>query len=218
MEKALNWTKNNWKELLLVIFGVILMYIGIGAVLDDGEPIENVPKEPKTIYVGHDSKEPMENFSREGATEALVSIFKDIGESPDENMDLAERIQLLTRERKTMDELFTEKAMERIYYAEEFGEDEFNKTFTGSALLTYYELIVNERGEDFEAISETAEEIVHLDSKFMIAHIPLDVILGSPTGVAFEMNYIDGEWHLNPYTATMSLHLMGMMEANNAEQ
>ena len=50
----------------------------------------------------------------------------------------------------------------------------------------------------------------------MTAHIPLDIFVGTGSGIAFEMQYIDGEWKLNPYTAMMSLNLMGIL--NNTEK
>jgi hypothetical protein len=45
----------------------------------------------------------------------------------------------------------------------------------------------------------------------MSAQIPLDIFIGKGTGMSFEMQYIDGEWKLNPYTAIMSLNLMSIL-------
>jgi len=52
----------------------------------------------------------------------------------------------------------------------------------------------------------------------MTAHIPLDIFVGSGTGVAFEMQYVDGEWKLNPYTAMMSLNMMGIINESIEQQ
>jgi len=72
--------------------------------------------------------------------------------------------------------------------------------------------------DDFKPVIESFDQIVYLDNKFMTAHIPLDIFVGSGTGVAFEMQYVDGEWKLNPYTAMMSLNMMGIINESIEQQ
>ena len=214
MIKAKDFIKNKWKEILLIIMGIVLIYMAAGN-LNRKDIEAAVDKEPTIQYVGYDSKEPLDNFSKDGAIKALVSTLKELGENREGNeFTIEEKIKKVAEEELPIEDVLTDKAIEQLYYAEEFGEDDFNKMFTINALLTYLDLIVDQAGEDFSPIEEMVDSVVYLDSKLMTAHIPLDLLLGATTGVAFEMQYIDGEWKLNPYTATMSLHLMGMIEAS----
>ena len=208
--------KNKWKDVLLVILGIAMIYTVAGK-LNQGEIAQELDKGPKVLYVGFESKAPLENFSKEGAVEALVEIIKGIGENrPGNDYTIQQRIEKISKEEATIDEIFTDKTLKTLYYADEFGSDEFNRSFTGNALLTYHELIIEEAGADFGPLEEMIEKTVYLDNKFMDAYIPLDILLGAPTGVAFQMQYVDGVWKLNPYTATLSLHLMGMIEESRS--
>lgn len=203
--------RNKWKEILIIILGVSLIYTMAGGFINKPNLPDVVDKE--IVYVGYENKEPLANFSKEGAVNALIDILKGIGETRNgKEQTIEERVENLSANSK-IEEVFTDKTLNSLYYTEEFGSNEFNKSYTGGALLAYYQVITEEMGTEFEAFDEMYEDVVYLDNKFMTAQVPLDVILGTPTRIAFQMQYIDGEWKLNPYTATMSLHLMGMLEA-----
>ena len=49
---------------------------------------------------------------------------------------------------------------------------------------------------------------MYFDEELGTVHIPIDVFTGENRGIAFEMNYIDGEWKFTPYTAMMSLVML----------
>lgn len=161
----------------------------------------------------------IENFNRTSAVNSLKDLFISIGQDPeDETKDtlesVANRLELLDDEKTDIEDIFNQETIDKLYLAEEFKSDKFNRQFTASSLLIFYDIIVSNDNEDILPIIESYDDLVYLDSRFMTAHIPLDLFVGGSTGVAFEMQYVDGEWKLNPYTAMMSLNLMSIL--NNA--
>lgn len=150
---------------------------------------------------------------------------EDKTEDQDENDEdktedtITRRLERLDNEETDIEDVLTKEAIDMIYFSEEFGEDKFNRQFAASALLIYHELIMDAvDSDDFKPVIESFDQIVYLDNKFMTAHIPLDIFVGSGTGVAFEMQYVDGEWKLNPYTAMMSLNMMGIINESIEQQ
>ena len=137
----------------------------------------------------------------------------------DEEDSIVSRLKKLDDEDTDIEDVLSKKAIDMLYFSEEFGSDKFNRQFAASSLLIYHELIRDAiDSDDFEPVINSFDQIVYLDNKFMNAHIPLDIFLGSGTGVAFEMQYVDGEWKLNPYTAMMSLNMMGIINENENEE
>lgn len=201
--------KEKWKDIALVIMAVVIIYMTAGVLTRQEEKV----KEPTVLYVGH-KEEALDNFSKQEAAKALVNTLKEVGKNRDGNKHtIEERIEIIEKnEDFSQKDILTDKAIGMLYYAEEFGKDSFNIRFTTQALLAYYNLLVDEIGEDFDISEILVDDLVYLDNKFMIAEIPLDLIFGSATGVAFQMQYDEGEWKLNPYSATMSLNLLGMIE------
>ena len=132
---------------------------------------------------------------------------------------ITRRLERLDNEETDIEDVLTKEAIDMIYFSEEFGKDKFNRQFAASSLLIYHELIMDAvDSDDFKPVIESFDQIVYLDNKFMTAHIPLDIFVGSGTGVAFEMQYVDGEWKLNPYTAMMSLNMMGIINESIEQQ
>lgn len=161
----------------------------------------------------------IESFNRNAAVTSLKELFIKIGQDPEiEDKDtlksVADRLELLDNEKTDIEDIFNEDVINKLYFAEEFKDDKFNRQFAASALLVYYDIIVSNGNKDILPIIESYDDLVYLDSRFMTAHIPLDLFVGGSTGVSFEMQYVDGEWRLNPYTAMMSLNLMSIL--NNA--
>lgn len=136
----------------------------------------------------------------------------------DEKADsINKRLELLNNEETDIEDVLTKDAIDMLYMAEEFGGEKFNRQFAASSLLIYHDIILDSsETDDFKPVIQSYDEIVYLDNKLMTAHIPLDIFVGTGSGIAFEMQYIDGEWKLNPYTAMMSLNLMGIL--NNTDE
>lgn len=158
----------------------------------------------------------IENFNKTSAVTSLKDLFISIGEDPkDEIKDtlesIANRLKLLDDEKVDIEDIFNQETIDKLYLAEEFKNDKFNRQFAASSLLIYYDIIASNGNEGILPIIENYDDLVYLDSRFMTAHIPLDLFVGGSTGVAFEMQYVDGEWKLNPYTAMMSLNLMSVL-------
>ena len=161
----------------------------------------------------------IENFNRTSAVTSLKDLFISIGQDPNDEIEdtlksVSNRLELLDDEKTDIEDIFNQETIEKLYFAEEFKNDKFNRQFAASTLLIYYDIIASNGNKDILPIIENYDDLVYLDSRFMTAHIPLDLFVGGSTGVAFEMQYVDGEWKLNPYTAMMSLNLMSIL--NNA--
>lgn len=197
--------KFNWAILLVIIMGILMASITIFIVNKEKEKFEN--KEPEKIYVGYDDKQKLDNFSREKAVEAMENILVSIGKDVDgKNRTVEERMKALDKEGTELEDVINKSTIDKLYLADEFKKEKFNRQFTASVLLTYHQLIAETtEKKDFKPLIDDFSDIVYLDSKFKTAHIPLDVFIGQNRGIAFEMQYIDGEWKLNPYTAMMSL-------------
>ena len=154
-----------------------------------------------------------------GRTSKDSGAVKKVDESkPAEKEDsINKRLELLNNEETDIEDVLTKDAIDMLYMAEEFGGEKFNRQFAASSLLIYHDIILDSsETDDFKPVIQSYDEIVYLDNKLMTAHIPLDIFVGTGSGIAFEMQYIDGEWKLNPYTAMMSLNLMGIL--NNTEE
>jgi len=170
---------------------------------DDANSDEGSEETKTKINPEEDSEENVsdEITDEEGSISASESIMN--------------RLEKLDNPETDMEDVLTEKLIDMIYLSDEFKEEKFNRQFMASALLIYHEIIgVSNDNPTFEPVIKSYDDIVYLDNKLMKAHIPLDIFVGNGTGIAFEMQYLDGEWKLNPYSAMMSLNLMGILDEN----
>ena len=263
--------KKNIGALALVVLSVILMGITFFIVDKEKKAIEEQGPIIETVYVGVETEENLENFTRENAVNKLRELLIEVGNTPDieevaedesseesteeepaeesteegedvsadEETDtdtedpvedaeeveeeepadtITPRLEMLNDEETDIEDILTKEAIDMIYMSEEFKGEKFNRQFAASAMLIYHEIVRDStETAEFTPAIQSYDEIVYLDNKFMTAHIPLDVFVGSGTGIAFEMQYVDGEWKLNPYTAMMSLNLMGILNESTAE-
>ena len=227
--------KKNLGMLGIIVLAIVLISITIYSVNKEKQDLAEQESAIETVYVGFDDEEILDNFSREDAVMSLRTLLTEVANDPEDlkktevededkievqgknDEDKAEdtitrRLERLDNEETDIEDVLTKEAIDMIYFSEEFGKDKFNRQFAASSLLIYHELIMDAvDSDDFKPVIESFDQIVYLDNKFMTAHIPLDIFVGSGTGVAFEMQYVDGEWKLNPYTAMMSLNMMGII-------
>lgn len=204
-----------WQTLVILILAISLISITIFVINKEKESLSQI--KPETIYVGYDKKEPLENFSKKGAVKASKDLLVMIGKDIDgKSRTIKERYEVLSNETSDLKDIFTQETIDSLYFSEEFGEELINRKISARALLEFYEIIEKTKDPDSEILEETLTEYIYLDNKFMTAHIPLETFGASIRGVAFEMQYIDGEWKLNPYTAAMSFNLIGGI-LNNVE-
>lgn len=248
--------KKNIGALALVVLSVLLIGITFFIVDKEKKAIEEQGPIIETVYVGVETEENLENFTRENAVNKLRELLIEVGNIPgveeepveesteegedvsaDEETDTEEpvedaeetkeeepadtitpRLEMLNDEETDIEDILTKEAIDMIYMSEEFKGEKFNRQFAASAMLIYHEIVRDStETAEFTPAIQSYDEIVYLDNKFMTAHIPLDIFVGSGTGIAFEMQYVDGDWKLNPYTAMMSLNLMGILNESTAE-
>lgn len=177
----------------------------------------------------------LDNFNKESAVKALQDMFISIGDDLGVELDegsqgsnnqegeiadiysesLSKKLSMLDNEDTDIEDVLSDDVISKLYLAEEFESNKFNRQFTASSLLIYYDVIASNNNIEIQPAIQMYEEIVYMDTKFMTVHIPLDLLVGNSTGVAFEMQYVNGEWKLNPYTSMMSLNLMSIL--NSAE-
>lgn len=244
----MNKINKNIKLLGVALLSVLLISITMFVVNKEREKISQLEPEIQTVYVGYEKGEPLENFNRESAVQKLKEILISVGQAPpailenkessselveskesevdkeskesevDKEITIADRLKTISDDEKDIQDVLTQETIDMFYFAEEFGKDKFNRQFAASAMLIYYDLVVDSsKSTEFTPVIQSYDEIVYLDNKLMTAHIPLDIFIGSGTGVSFEMQYIDGEWKLNPYTAMMSLNMMGILNESIQE-
>lgn len=204
----------NWQILITIVLAIALISITVFVINKEKEEIAK--QEPEKVYVGYDNEETLENFSRDHAVAAMQDILKGIAKDVEgKDRTVEERMEALNDGETDLEDVINQETIDKLYLSEDFKENKFNRQFTASILLTYHQLIAEvEESNEFEPLIDVFEEVVYLDSKLMTAHIPLDVFIGENRGIAFEMQYIDGEWKFNPYTAMMSL----VMVVNYEEQ
>ena len=236
--------KKNLGMLGIIVLAIVLISITIYSVNKEKQDLAEKEPAIETVYVGFDDEEVLDNFSREDAVMSLRALLTEVKNDPEDvkkteakvededktedqgknDEDKAEdtitrRLERLDNEETDIEDVLTKEAIDMIYFSEEFGKDKFNRQFAASSLLIYHELIMDAvDSDDFKPVIESFDQIVYLDNKFMTAHIPLDIFVGSGTGVAFEMQYVDGEWKLNPYTVMMSLNMMGIINESIGQQ
>lgn len=163
--------------------------------------------------IEEDLESEITNFTRSDAVESLKEILASVGEDANsKDRSIEERMKLLDNEETDIKDVLSEETIDSLYFSEDFGNVKFNRQFAASSMLAFHNLInENSESDEFSPLSNSYDEIVYLDNRFLTAHIPLDLFIGNNTGVAFEMQYVNGEWKLNPYTAMMSLNLMGLL-------
>lgn len=211
--------KNKIGILIIGILSILLISVTIYIIKgEESEPLEYADNcYPVIKFVGFADETELDNFNRDEAVKVLKELMHEVGNVPsnintEEEDTIIFRLKMLNSEDTNIEDVLTKEVIDKLYFAEEFGNDNFNKQFAASALLIYHEIIRdNGVANDFNTVIDSFEEIVYLDNKFMTAHIPLDIFIGSSTGVAFEMQFIDGQWKLNPYTIMMSLNLIGVL-------
>lgn len=242
MDKKKIMNKKNLGMLAIILLAIVLIFITIYSVNKENKKLAEQEPVTETVYVGFDDEKVLDNFTREDAVESLRALMIEIANEPEDVKktevkveDKAEdqgkndedktedtitrRLERLDDEETDIEDVLTKEAIDMLYFSEEFGSDKFNRQFAASSLLIYHELIMNAvDSDDFKPVIESFDQIVYLDNKFMTAHIPLDIFAGSGTGVAFEMQYVDGEWKLNPYTAMMSLNMMEIINESIEQQ
>ena len=202
------------------------VYVGF----DDEEVLDNFSREDAVMSLRAlltEVKNDPEDVKKTEAKAEDEDKTEDQGKAEDQGKNdedkaedtITRRLERLDNEETDIEDVLTKEAIDMIYFSEEFGKDKFNRQFAASSLLIYHELIMDAvDSDDFKPVIESFDQIVYLDNKFMTAHIPLDIFVGSGTGVAFEMQYVDGEWKLNPYTAMMSLNMMGIINESIEQQ
>lgn len=209
-------SKLNWPIMSVILLAIIMASITIFIVNKEKEKIAN--QEPEKIYVGYNDEKLLENFSREEAVNSMQTLLKGIEQDVDgKERTIEERMKALDNPDAELEDVINKATIDKLYLSEEFKKEKFNRQFTASVLLTYYQLISETTdSQDFNPLVEDFSDIVYLDNKMKTAHIPLDVFIGDNKGIAFEMQYIDGEWKFNPYTSMMSLVMVvnyeGQME------
>lgn len=200
--------KLSWGILSIVLLAIVMISITIFIVNKEKTKYENM--EPEKIYVGYDNEKKLENFSREKAVEAMQDVLVSIGKDVDgKERSVEDRMKSLDKTNTELEDVINKSTIDKIYLADEFKKEKFNRQFAASALLTYHQLISEStKSKEFKPLIEDFSDIVYLDNKMKTAHIPLDVFIGENRGIAFEMQYIDGEWKFNPYTSMMSLVML----------
>lgn len=200
--------KLSWGILSIVLLAIVMISITIFIVNKEKTKYENM--EPEKIYVGYDNEKKLENFSREKAVEAMQDVLVSIGKDVDgKERSVEDRMKSLDKNNTELEDVINKSTIDKIYLADEFKKEKFNRQFAASALLTYHQLISEStKSKEFKPLIEDFSDIVYLDNKMKTAHIPLDVFIGENRGIAFEMQYIDGEWKFNPYTSMMSLVML----------
>lgn len=193
---------------LIVLIGLLL--ITIVMLVDINKGIKKPPKPPEKIYIEKDSGKELENYNRKSAVESLANFFKSLQEDVEgKNRTVEERLKQLDKKETELKDVINQKTLSMLHLHDEFKNVEFNRKFTATALLTYSKIIEESTGS--QEISPTTiglEDLVYFDEELGTVHIPIDVFTGENRGIAFEMNYIDGEWKFTPYTAMMSLVML----------
>lgn len=202
--------KNNWKTIAIGLLSIALIGVTVFAINTEKKRLS--AQKPDVLYIGYDDKQPMENFTREKVIQAARELLENLNKDVEgKNRTPRERYEyLIENEDADLDSVFTKETIDSLYFGEEFGNDIGNRKMSAIALLDFSEMI-KRAGENQIILDETVKEFVYMDSKLKRAHVPLDAFALGLSGIAFEMQYIDGEWKLNPYTTAMSFHLIGII-------
>lgn len=204
--------KEDWKIIAIGILSIVLISLTLHVVNKEKQEIAGA--EPVKVYVGlgkdgQDVKE-LDNFSKKEAVEALRVLFVEAMKDT-KGRTFEERMTRLENN-YDIDDVLSKETLDKIYMSEEFSKDKFNRLFTASTVLIQARLATeNSNNEDIYPAVSSYEDAVYLDSRVMNAFVPLDIFVGSSTGYAFEMQYIDGEWKLNPYSLIMSMKLSELL-------
>lgn len=207
--------KKNIQTIAIIILSISLISMTVFAVSKERDTIREM--EPEKVFVDKESGETLDNFSREAAVAKLTEIIQAVG---DDERSIEDRLIEIEDEETDIDDVLSKEVVESLYLEKKFSENEFNRRFTASSLLVFNNILTDESNQEVEPVMVNVDEIVYFDEELLVAHIPLDIYTGTGTGIAFEMQYIDGEWKLNPYTAAMSLNLMTILtpEESNLEE
>lgn len=198
---------NKASTVLMILIPSILI---VSMILYFSEKDSDKVVEPEKIYIEKETGETLDNFNKKSAVEFMTLFLNNLKKDVEgKNRTLEERLIALDSDEIDMEDVLNKETIEMLHLHSEFKDLLFNRQFTSSALLTYAKLIEEATKEDEVTYSELGlEELVYFDPELRTAHIPMDIFTGDNRGVAFEVNYIDGEWKFTPYTSIMSLVMM----------
>lgn len=203
---------------LLLIIG--LLVVTVVMLVDINKETKRPPKEPEKIYVEKETNKELANYNRESAVESLANFFTSLQKDVEgKDRTVEERLKLLDKEETDLEDVLSKESISMLHLHDEFKSVEFNRKFTATAMLTYSKIIEESTGsKEVEPTKIGLDELVYFDAQLGTAHIPVDVFTGENRGVAFEMNYIEGEWKFTPYTSMMALVMLVNYESLISQQ
>lgn len=193
-------------KIIAVIVGAIL--IGWLAALFTFENVKDEKVvEEKVVYV-KESGEKLENFSKDEAFKSLQTLMKEsLKDVEGKKRKPEERIEALEKD-KDITKVMHKDALDLIHFDNDWGTVNDNQISTAVGLIVQSTLLNDMNEKDFEALLPIeSDKIAVIDEVTQKAFISLDVFAGMKTGMSAEMEYIDGEWKLDPYSLVRSMEL-----------
>lgn len=196
------------------IIGVIASIVSVSVVLAfwfNYKTYELKHKE-NIVYVDT-NEERLENFTKKDAFNEAQAILqlavKDI-EGKDRTPD--DRIAEIVKTGKASSGV-SQDMLDKLYIDEEWGDIQENESITAIGLIVQATVVSEMTGdEEFAAaLSPEKDGIIYLDSTNGTAYVRMDVFTGLQTGLYMQMEYMDGEWKLAPYSMVNSMLLTDML-------
>lgn len=203
----MNEAKKN-KVLIVIVIAILLGWVA--TIMTFRSLSKDNDTKEKVVYV-NENEEKLDNFKAGEAVNTLGEIlsmsYKDIDgkdRKPEERMEAL-------KSAKDIDKVIDKDVFKHVYLDNTWGENENNQVATAVGLIVQSNLIAELAGGDFKPKLPVNEYFVTLDEKTSKAFVRLDVFVGGATGLSMEMEYIDGEWKLDPYTLVSTMELTDMI-------
>lgn len=202
--------------LLVIISGVIFTSISNNETKAKNEAqVEKIekPETDKKHVDENNEKLDTANFSREGAVNALTSMFKEMKVSPVEGKDLKWRMDEVSKEKYNKEDIFTNKAWDAIRLVDFMKKDPRGEKLAAQSLLSVIHTIDETGNEELVPMKIDYSGVVFFDEEMKEASIPLDLYTNSPTSINIDLKFVNNEWKLEPHSLVAQIAIMNIDKA-----
>lgn len=194
-------------KLLVVFYSVFFIPFFVFTSVDSmNKAKENIELRKNCVNVNNTTRNiKKNNFSKKEAFKKLNNVINNL--TKEKNVNYKEVIDNI-KKNKDSEEFMSKKFSDFIYLSDIMNNKDI-KNSTAITLLSFAQMIKDTKSKPN---LEFIDKMVYLDEKTKIAYIPVDLFTSSPSAMSFELNYINGEWRLNPYTLLQSITLSSILQ------
>ena len=199
--------KKDKKHIARMVLGAVLSVLLILVVILIGKGVYD-SKEEKNKTV--ETKEQVEvKETKEEIAKKMEEILKEFEKDPkpDSKRSIDDRVYTLDKSENKVEDVVSDKALSMVHFADAFQTDDRGKRLTTQTMLALISVIKEQSSDKELKVRTPILDSIYLDKKTGTAYVPMQVYTGQSSFLAFEMQKVDNEWKLNPYSIVNQIQL-----------